>query len=472
METITYLNIKVEGTPITKITRINIENAVGTYGTAKVTGEVDYNAGMDYVQRSQPGTAITISTSAAGQPGILFMGVLSKAGIKKTDQYALLDLEMKSTACNLDKKKENQSFQNTGSTYEEVMNKALAGEATLNLLVPDKATGTLIMRYQETSWAFVKRMASALGAPVSTDTVSKTPILTIGIPNTGKSYTLSDVEYDSALEDGGTASTQIKTAQAVALGDSIQYGSESSIVTKYKADIQDGVLKTTVSLTSQYDAEGYGADTSGTGATAGTGTSLDAGSGNSSQIMNTQASGKMFKGIVQAVQMDKVQVHLVDIDSSYDGGGDFWFPYSTAYSSSDGSGFYCMPAVGDTVRVFFPSDNEADAFAASSVNVSPLDNPLHKKWRSPAGKEILLTEEGMFITCKESKIFINLEDEKGITIYSDKDINVNSMSNMTLYAKENITLQAENKILLSTGESYIDITDKLIQMGAEQIMIN
>ena len=78
----------------------------------------------------------------------------------------------------------------------------------------------------------------------------------------------------------------------------------------------------------------------------------------------------------------------------------------------------------------------------------------------------------MFITCKEEKIFINLEDEYGITIYSDKDINVNSMTNMTLYAKEGITLQSDTKILVSTGESYIDITSQLIQMGATQILIN
>ena len=45
-------------------------------------------------------------------------------------------------------------------------------------------------------------------------------------------------------------------------------------------------------------------------------------------------------------------MHLVDIDSEYDGAGNVWLPYSTAYSSSDGSGFYCMPAEGDQV-VFF-----------------------------------------------------------------------------------------------------------------------
>lgn len=70
------------------------------------------------------------------------------------------------------------------------------------------------------------------------------------------------------------------------------------------------------------------------------------------EVTNTQISGKMYTGIVQAVQKDQVQVHLVDIDSEYDGAGNVWLPYSTAYSSSDGSGFYCMPAEGDQVRVF------------------------------------------------------------------------------------------------------------------------
>lgn len=75
-------------------------------------------------------------------------------------------------------------------------------------------------------------------------------------------------------------------------------------------------------------------------------------------IANAQAAGKIMTGIVQNVEMDKVQVFFNSIDASYDGGGDWWFPYSTSYSSQDGSGWYSMPAAGDEVRVFFPSGNE------------------------------------------------------------------------------------------------------------------
>ena len=455
METITYLNLKIEGTPINKVLAVNIENGTDAYGHAYVEGEVDYAEGNRYVQRVQAQTIVTISTTASGQPQKLFLGVVSNASIRKDGEYAVLQLFLDATAAVLDKERGNASFQNTGSTYEQIINKVIRGKAIIDMQVADHPTGSFIMQFNETPWMFAKRMASALGAPICANIDTRVPMVTIGMPKARKNYQLSNVEYGYSA-DNEKGNVQITSNQAVQIGDKVTYGGNTEVVVRYKSQMTGGVLKTTVFIVSEAEAQG-----------------MNSGKPNSStQIMNTQAAGKMFKGIVQEVKLDKVRVHLTDIDSSFDAGGNFWFPYSTAYSSSDGSGFYCMPAEGDTVRVFFPSDNEMDAFAASSVNVSPLDNPVHKKWRSPAGKEILLTEEGLFITCKEQKIFINLEDENGITIHSAKDINVSSMTNMMLYAKEGITLHAEKKILISTGESYIDITDKLIQMGAQQIVIN
>lgn len=455
METITYLNLKVEGAPITRILKLDIENGIDMYGKAYVEGEVNGDEGNRYIQRLQSQTQVTISTTAAGQPQKLFVGVVSNANIRKESEYTVLQLTLSATASTLDKEKQNASYQKTGSTYEELITQSMKGKSVIDMQAADHATGSLVMQYNETPWSFARRMASSLGAPICANIDTEVPIVTVGIPKTGKNYELSDVEYGYE-SDGDQLNTMITGTQSVQVGDKVSYGGNTDVVKRFRSSMQGGVLKTTVYIIPEEEARNMNSGKAG----------------NIKQITNTQASGKMFTGIVQAVKLDKVKVHLTDIDSAFDAGGDFWFPYSTAYSSSDGSGFYCMPAEGDTVRVFFPSDNEKDAFAASSVNVSPLDNPKHKKWRSPAGKEILLTEEGMYITCKEGKIFINLEDENGITIFSDKDINVNSMSNMTLYAKGNIKLQSDTKILVSTGESYIDITSELIQMGATQILIN
>ena len=47
-------------------------------------------------------------------------------------------------------------------------------------------------------------------------------------------------------------------------------------------------------------------------------------------LPSNQTAGKMMRGTVKKVLRDKVQVHLIDIDPEYDGGGTWWFPYSTA----------------------------------------------------------------------------------------------------------------------------------------------
>lgn len=448
METITYLNLKIEGTPISKVTQLVIKNAMNTYGSATITGEVSIAEGEAFVSRADGTTEVKVTTTASGQPPILFLGVVDGSSISKKADYALLTVNLKATASRLDLQKKNKSYQNSGSTFEEVIEQAFGGKATLKMQVSDKAIGQMIMQYQETPWEFASRMASMFEAPISANVSSSIPVITIGVPGDGKSYDLPDVEYISASESEDTsgAGTGISTTQYMELGDKVTYGGTSGQVGQLRATIKDGILRTNISIAkkNQFAQKAQ---------------------------YNQTVSGRMLKGIVQAVEKDKVQVHLVDIDESYDSGGNLWLPYSTAYSSSDGSGFYCMPQEGDEVRVFFPSDNEKDAFAASSVNVSPLDNPKHKKWRSPAGKEILLTEGGLYITCKGEKIFINLEDENGITISSDKDINVMTVNNMLLYAQKQLTVQAEKKILISTGTSYIDMTPDEIQLAGTKVMI-
>lgn len=459
METITYLNIKVEGVPYTKILSLHIQNAINGYGSAYIEGEIDSEKGNAYVQRLTSDTIVKITTTADGQPPILFMGVVAGSSVSQETDYTLLKLQLFATAHKLNYKKKNQSFQNAADTYTQVITKALDGMADLQMNVSDKAIGSLIMRYNETSWEFAQRVASTFGAPISANVNTEKPLLTVGMPKTGKTYNVSDAKLGFSSESqtsyGGTVVT---SAQYVYLGDKICVGNKTETVQEYESSLDYGILTTKICLMSKDNENKIASGTNDSPV--------------QRPITNVAASGKMFTGVVQAVQKDKVQVHLTSIDAEYDAGGTHWFPYSTAYSSSDGSGFYCMPAVGDTVRVFFPSDNEEDAFAASSVNVSPLDDPLHKKWRSPAGKEILFTPEGLLISCKDDKIFIDLTDEEGVKICSEKDITINAQNNLTLYAKKVLKMQAENKVLLSSGESYIDMSKDLIEMGAKQVLIN
>lgn len=464
MQVITYRNMQIDGIPYQKIAQVTIDHSSNEHATATILGEVDYAKGKDCLSRMDETTGVTISTTAQGQPSKLFCGIVSNAKLEEEGEYATLYVELVSASALLDIQKNKKSFQNTGKTYEQILNDALAGSATLNFAVSDKAIGNLIMQYNETNWEFTKRMASVFNAPVVTSIISKKPYITVGLPpanrtvsidESKKSIAVNGLKFNkmsqnnqvSGMSQSDAAASGATSYEYAYIGDNLAVNGASKRISSVSAVLTDGILTMHYACKTE---QGF----------------------SQPATVNAQASGKMFTGKVQAVKLDKVQVHLMDVDSSYDGGGTHWFPYSTLYSSQDESGFYCMPEVGDTVRVFFPSNNEGEAFAASSVNVSPLDNVKHKKWRTPGGKEILMTEEGLYITCKENKIYINLEDETGIKIYSDKDISVLSTANIKIEAQKDITMHAENTMYIGTGESSIEMTKDKIALSSENIVIN
>ena len=130
-----------------------------------------------------------------------------------------------------------------------------------------------------------------------------------------------------------------------------------------------------------------------------------------------------------------------------------------------------MPEIGDYVRIMFPSGNEAAGFAASSANKAPLSNPRHKSFRAPSGKEVLMTDEGMYIICNHQKIFIDLTPEHGIKIVSDKDINIVSTANIAVSANKDIQILAKKQVYIGTPESFITITPEQISLAAKDVII-
>lgn len=456
MEPITHFNVKVEGVSFRRLLALEIRHSVNEHGIAVVTVETEEEIAKEYLNRADEKTSVQILTTAAGQPKILFYGVISNAGIEKVNEYVLLKLVLTSASILTDMQKKNKSYQNTAKTYEAIMTQAVDGNAVIDMQVTDKAIGNMIVQCNETDWEFCKRMASRLEAPIITSINEQIPTITVGVPQRGKTYDLNAVESkvqldgmqlnDMMAED--TLGTNIKTTQYMFLGDMVRYGVGGERVKGVYATLASGMLVTTVCV---------GRETSF----------------KQPVIVNNQIAGKMYTGRVEGVQGDMVQVHLTDIDREFDGESTVWLPYSTAYSSGDGSGFYCMPAEGDMVRVFFPGSNEGEAFAASSVSVNVGEEVTDKQWTGPNGKQILLTKEGIYITtnANENKIFIDLTDEDGITIKSNKNINICAKNNLSLISNNNISLTAENDIMISSAESFIDIKPEGIEIGGDNVVI-
>ncbi len=461
METITHLNLAINGFSFSKIISLTIIHGPNQHARAEIVGEVEDGSAQDRLQRVDERTMVTITTTAKGQPSVLFYGCVLGASLQQDNAYSRVVLRLSSMSRLLDVTTGNKTYQNTAQTYGQIIQKNIQDKADLHMMVSDRAIGALIMQYGETDWAFSLRMAAKLGAPLITNLSSERAQIYFGLPPSGRTIT-----EDSLFFSYGSDSSHRSHAEAMAqdfatetvksyaygyLGDTLSFNGKNSIIKTVSAVLVDGILQMEYGLLA--------------GGAAGGGLApVDSG--------NTQASGKMMKGKVQAVSGDKVQVFLTSVDQEYDAGGTWWFPYSTTYSSSDGSGWYCMPEEGDEVLVFFPSGNEGEAFAASSVCASPPSNPRNKSWKAPGGKEILLTDEGMYIIGKGGKIYINLTDKDGIEIHSDKDINISSEANVKILSSAEVNIVAKNQVVIGTEEAYLDITKESATLAASQVLIN
>lgn len=448
MEPITYENITISGIKYNKLCALKITQSVNNHAQAEFVCQMPVDQGEEFVNRANGNTMLTIKTSAKGQHPVLFCGTVASAGIDKTGGYGLVSVILLSTSHRLDLKQENKTFQNTSMTFGDIMNKVIDGNGMVNVTVTDKPIGNFILQYQETDWNFIRRMASQLQAPVFPNVHTAKPEISVGVPQGRGTVTLTKVEYNGAAGmSNGSASMSVTALEYCYLGEKINVNGTTSTVSSAVSVFSDARLVTTYGLGKQESFV-------------------------QTPFFNQKSSGRMFLGEVQAVKGDKVQVHFTEIDSSYDGGGTQWFPYSTAYASSDGSGFYCMPEVGDTVRVFMPSNNEKDAFASGSVNKNPQENTRNKSWKAPGGKEILLTDDGIYIICEKEKVYINLTKENGIEIRSNKRIEVTSEEGVSIQSGKNIFLSADNKINMEVGNSSVLIDKNQISMTANNVYVN
>lgn len=467
MEVISHLNVAVGMFPFTKILNLEITHSPNTFGRCVIVGQMDSEVADDIANRTDETSMTEVITSAAGQPKRLFCGVVDGIDVSHQAEYAQVTVTLLDTCKNLDRIKYQRSYQITSRTYGDLVKKCMEGEGTATISVTDKRTGAVIIQYDETNWAFSQRMASQLGAPIVSDIRADTPNLYVGLPPSDQTKDLSSSTYDFRKKVAGAvgAVSEIQVSEDLAgagvesycytfIGNFVQIGQRFYVVKSVHATLVDGIL------TMHYGLLPMGNSQPSAGATTALGSLATA------PITNQNCCGKMFTGTVKNVSGSKVQVQF-SFDSSFD--GDYWFEYSTAYSSSDKTGWYCMPEKGDTVRVFFPSGNEGEAFAASSVPKFAAQDPKDKCWMAH-GKQIVLSEKGINISCDEGAIMIDLSVEDGIVIYSSQNISINATKALMIQAGS-VLINAENQIALGTDRAFIDITQGKITLLGNEVAI-
>lgn len=467
IEVISHLNISVGLFPFTKILNLNIEHGPNVFGLCTIVGEMDHKSADDIAQRTDELSETEVTTAAEGQPSRLFCGVVKNVLVNHQNKYAVVTVTLEGTCKKLDIQTHQRSYQNTAATFGQLIQQSISGEGTAEITVTDKPTNNLVVQYDETNWDFSIRMASQLGAPIFADIQADEPHFYVGLPPSDQVKDLSTATFQMGkkpLSSGGsseslmvsedTSDAGLKSYSYIFVGNFVKVGTRFYAVKSVLGEMRDGILEMTYGLLplgNEEPAAGSTTDVKGLAVKA---------------AQNQNCSGKMFTGTVKNVSGSKVQVQF-SFDTEFS--GNHWFEYSTAYSSSDQSGWYCMPEVGDTVRVFFPSGSEGQAFAASSAPRFAGQSPKDKIWMAH-GKCIQLTEQGIKISCDGEEAFIDLSPEGGIEISCSKDLNINAKGTISVQA-ETINLIADDKISLGTDRAFIDITDETITLLGREVIV-
>ena len=185
-------------------------------------------------------------------------------------------------------------------------------------------------------------------------------------------------------------------------------------------------------------------------------------------------AGVSVFGTVTGVQRDRVRVRMVT-DASGTCQDAFYFPYSTVAASPDGSGWYCMPKAGDSVRIFFPERDEKEGYAVSSIlgQVSQSGgNPDRKNITTPDQKTVQFIDGGILLAVRDGKGSVKLMNNGMAEVCSDTGIRLGAASTGAIQAGGKVTLKAGTKVRLQGLQDSISMEEGKIVMDGWRILSN
>ncbi len=421
------------------IVEMKVEQALNQHAAMYLKGIIPKENGDLGVMDTDDSTVITVSD----QDGVIFSGLVQDIRASFEGQVYYLEVWAVSFSIKADTDVISRSFQDAGMSYQQIGD-LMAGENSLSMSMEASSLSVnhLLLQYQETNWEFLKRIASH-NQSVLLPSVEDEKFY-FGIPKGNQkgsllSYRFSvgknirryrrhsgsgvDVSPADSLEYIVTADDSV-----LSIGDTVDYGGNTLFVREAQIHLADAVLTCRYVLCPE---NGLKVPTA----------------------YNQHITGLTLTGQVLEVNNDTVKV-LLCVDESQDTATAYAFPYITPYSAENHTGLYLMPEVGDVVNIQFPTEDESLAVALSSYRQADSDrtgDPNVKYLRTPHDKEIRISEDEILITAKTGGLYIRLNQDDGIEVFSQHGITVTTLSSIDMTAAGHISLSAGTNVILNAG---------------------
>ncbi|TQR42769.1 phage baseplate assembly protein V [Paenibacillus popilliae] len=455
---LTYENLNIHPYQLVHLKELTLTKQLNEHARLRFTGIVSEEKSKLYVDMTDTDTSIELNqmdTDGGSKP--LFRGIALSIEIQVVQGVHYLEVEAISHTYVMDVKTKTRSFQNVKMTIPQLLEQI--GKEYPGLDVMDEATAgaklqRMALQYEETDWAFLRRMASRYHTSLVPAAQFHEPKFYFGIPDGSRvirleqmNYTVSKrmapfryfVENEAAsVGENDFITYDIETDEVFDLGSHIQFQGKSLFVREAQTTMQGGMLKHRYVLCSHKGLR-------------------------QQEYSHERLIGASIHGKVIDVAGDKVKVHF-ECDHEQKKEEARWFRYSTAYSAEGSTGWYVMPEIGDPVAVYFPGKKEEEGIAGGAVrqNAEPsgrnkLSNPDVKIFRTPSGKEIKLAPDEIVITGKDGAIYIQLNDDEGIHIASSKGVSITADGDISMNAGRKMVLSAGSEMNMSCKGSQLHL---------------
>lgn len=459
------------------IRSVEIHKKVNEHGYAKITGIIENSEENTLIQKTETEEYAVLSISDENNSTKnIFAGVIEQVEIENTGGVKAATIILNGATRLLDGMRKTRTYQNAILNYGQILDEIKASYSKAVYLLncgEGAAIGDMIVRYKENDWEFIKRLASHFNQPIVPNYGAEGIRYSFGLNSLGKKNTFNETEYKigSAREEylrkkenqvPGISEMdfqyyKVKSREYFELGDKILFQGKTLYVYEVNSRMEGSELVHTYILRQE---RGFLVE----------------------KEYNTKIIGASLDASILAVQNDTVKV-CVKEDGMQDEGTAKWFPYSTVYSSPDGTGWYCMPEKGDKVRLYFPNEKEEQGYIISSINIgntgentvpeggagvtAPRTNPDNKSLSNKYNKQIELTPTMIAITNNKG-MSITMDDEKGIEIVSDKKITIRSEEELAVVSlNSNVNVEAAESIELVQRDSKIIMKDDVTIEGAK-----
>jgi len=430
--------------PISHILTLNMDHRLNAHGVLQMDVVITPEMHQTFLRRNYLGENMTFLAELSVGEQLIFNGKINRVAYEQRGDVLTASIGVSSYSVELDEHQMRRSFQKTDMTFHALLTLVMSQtKADFHWQVgEDQVLEKPFVQYDETNWAFIKRLASAFNRPIHANVLVDRGDLYFGVrsgvrQNIDEATILEEGIRDDYYKNGGYNNqvprdqyyyVKVRNRSPWQLGDTGSHRNRNLTVIQTEALFEKGELTFIHTL----GAGGYLYQ---------------------SQIYGDQLVGLNLEGTIRNTEKESITIQL-DIDETDQA------HYHWSWRPEIGNFGYVMPEVGSRVVLTFPTKNEADAFGSRLLRTNADSGVYHqvqnRQFVTAEDKTIGLFPEQILLAGRNQAVRMTLNDQSGIHLDSRSNIRIRAREEIYLRGKK-VTVVASDQALVQSAQANIDM---------------